>query len=302
MVNIYDIIQSLVPEYKITKKSSKRQHLVIKDIEKSKFTNFEPHGTFTNLFSCLLFQHGCTLEENKDCFPLRQPKDTLEENTGQYQTINEILYNFELDKLKEYMDSYEFNPLINIKKMSSLVTQNIVNNELILFLSGYFASNIYIYSFESKLLKIYYLEEQLDPNKKSIIIVNKKDLLSPNVGFQTFDKKVMLTHTSPLVLNLCESIYIIGIGLKENKVLEFGSPGSSTINPVKFVLGPALKIDNTITVDIDDNIFIDTGNFLEDDKDSNKYDLLEFNINIEEIYRKYSKDKLMKCICKYYKK
>jgi len=288
MVNIYDIIQTLVPEYKITKKSSKRQHLVIKDIEKSKFTNFEPYGTFTNLFSCLIFQH----------------ESTLSANIGQYQTIDEDSYNFELDKLKEYMESYEFNPLINIKKMSSLITQNIVNNELILFLSGYFSCNIYIYSFESKLLKIYYLEEQLDPSKKSIIIVNKKDSVSPNVGFQTFDEKVILTHTSPLVVDLCDSIYTIGIGLKENKVLIIGSPGSSEINPPEFVLGPALKTDveTSVTVDIDDNIFIDTSNVLEDDDDYNKYDLLEFNIDIEEIYKKYSREKLMKCICKYYEK
>ena len=41
--------------------------------------------------------------------------------------------------------------------MLNLIGQNIVNNELILFLSGYFNVNIYLYSFESKLLKIYYL-------------------------------------------------------------------------------------------------------------------------------------------------
>jgi len=153
MVNIYDIIQSIVPEYKITRKSSKRQHLVIKDIEKSKFTNFEPYGTFTNLFSCLLFQHESSLEKKTEYL-----SDRPLLSTGQYQTIDEISYNFELNKLKEYMESYEFNPLINIKKMLSLVTQNIVNNDLILFLSYYINLNIYIYSYESKLLKIYYLE------------------------------------------------------------------------------------------------------------------------------------------------
>jgi transcription initiation factor TFIIIB Brf1 subunit/transcription initiation factor TFIIB len=36
MINIYDIIQVLAPEYKISKKSSIKQHLVIKDIEKCK--------------------------------------------------------------------------------------------------------------------------------------------------------------------------------------------------------------------------------------------------------------------------
>ena len=285
MVNIYDIIQVLVPEYKITKKSSKKQHLIIKEIEKSKFTNFEPYGTFTNLFSCLLFQHESTIQIY---------------NLAQYNMIDELVYNSELSKLKKFIESYEFNPLINTKKILSLITQNLINNEMILFLSGYFNSNIYIYSFESNLLKIYYLDEQIDPNKKSIIIVSKKDTITPNLGFQTFEEKVELTHTSPIIIDLSTSIYTIAIGLKENKILDFGLPKSSLINPSEFILGPALKEGDQIV--LDDNIFIDTNYILEDDEDLNQYDLLEFNIDLNKIYIKYSKENLMKCICKYYKK
>ena len=294
MVNIYDIIQILAPEYKITKKSSKRQHLVIKEIEKCKFTNFEPHGTFTNLFSCLLFQHESIIKIA---------------DLDKYQIIDEIEYEIEVNKLKEYIESHQFNPLINTKKLLSLISQNIVNNELILFLSGYFNSNIYIYSFESKLLKIYYLEEQIDPDKKSFVIVYKKDLTTPNIGFQTFEEKVKLIHKSSLIIDLCIDIYTIAIGLKENKTLQIGDSGSSLLKPAEFNLGILEKTSdlseelnqNIIKSIIDDNIFIDNQINMEDDNELNKYDPLEFNIDLNKIYIKYSKENLMKLICKYYK-
>jgi len=285
MINIYDIIQVLAPEYKISKKSSVKQHLIIKEIEKCKFTNFEPHGTFTNLFSCLLFQHESTININ---------------SLFQYQTICQDIYDQELINLKNFIETYEFNPLINTKKMLNLITQNIVNNELILFLSGYFNSNIYIYSFESKLLKIYYLEEQIDPTKNSYVIVNKKDSLSPNIGFQTFAEKTKLNHTSLIITDLCKDIYTIAIGLKENKILEIGSPESSITNPPIFIIGLA---NRSVQIQIDDSIFTENAIELEDDEESNNFNILDHpNINIEEINFKYSRENLMKCICKYYGK
>lgn len=285
MINIYDIIQVLSPEYKVSKKSSVKQHLVIKDIEKSKFTNFEPHGTFTNLFSCLLFQHESTININ---------------SLGQYQTVNEDSYNQELVKLKEFIETHEFNPLINTKKMLSLITQNVINNELILFLSGYFNSNIYIYSFESKLLKIYYLEEQIDPTKNSYVIVQKKDTLTPNIGFQTIGEKLKLNHQSSIIVDLCKDIYTIAIGLKENKILEIGLSGSSITNPAIFVIG---LLESFQQIQISDDIFGDNIVELEEDEELNNYWNLDHpKINLKKINEKFSRENLMKCICKYYEK
>ena len=53
---------------------------------------------------------------------------------------------------------------------------------------------------------------------------------------------------------------------------------------------------------IDDNIFndLEINNYLEDDVEGNLYNPLEFKINIKKIYKKYSKENLMKEICKYY--
>jgi hypothetical protein len=281
MVNIYEIIQTLVPEYKLNKKSVKKQSLIIKQIEKTDFTNFEAIGTFANLFSCLLYQH-----ENLDI-----------NLSGTYNILNSDYYNMELNKLKEFIEKYEFNPLINSKKILNLIGQNIINNELILFLSGYFNVNIFIYSFETKLLKIYYLEDKLNSNKSSIVLVNKKDQLTPNIGYQTLQDKKKFKYTDDFIQNLCEDIYTIAIGLKENKKLEISFDNTNNLDDKLFIIG----LKETIFV-IDDSIFnsIDINRYLEDDIVANSYDPLEFKINLKEIYKKYSKEYLFQDIKKYY--
>ena len=303
MLNIYEIIKNLVPEYQITKSPIKKQILVIKQIEKTKMTNFEASATFKNLFSCLLYQHENSININ---------------SFDKYDNLDEEKYNSLLDNLKEFMEKYEFNSLINVKKMLNLIGQNTVNNELILFLSGYFNINIYLYSFESKLLKIYYLEDKLNINKKSIVLVMKKDLLTPNIGYQTLIEKKNFTYNDDFIQNLCKDIYIIAIGLKENKKLEIDMKSVEDKDNNIFITG-LKEIDNSLLV-IDDNIFndIDINNYLEDDvedqgcfttdciklqatKEKNYLTCLaEFKIDLKKIYKKYSKENLMKEICKYY--
>ena len=301
MLNIYEIIKNLVPEYQITKSPIKKQTLVIKQIEKTPMTNFEALGTFKNLFSCLLYQHENLININ---------------SSDKYDNLDEERYNCLLDNLKEFMEKYEFNSLINVKKMLNLIGQNTVNNELILFLSGYFNVNIYLYSFESKLLKIYYLEDKLNINKESIVLVMKKDLLTPNIGYQTLIEKNKFKYNDDFIQNLCKDIYIIAIGLKENKKLELDSLSIDEKDNNIFIIG--LKELNDSLV-IDDNIFndIDINNYLEDDVEDDvkqgcctklqaqkakhySSSLMEFKIDLKKIYKKYSKEKLMNEICKYY--
>jgi hypothetical protein len=221
--------------------------------------------------------------------------------SGTYNILDINYYNMELDKLKQFIEKYDFNPLINTKKILNLIGQNIINNEIILFLVGYFNVNIFIYSFETKLLKIYYLEDKLIPNKDSIVLVNKKDILTPNIGFQTLNEKKKFKYTDDFIQNLCEDIYIIAIGLKENKKLEISIPINNDTNNFLddklFIIG--LKGTEFI---IDDNIFdpIDINNYLENDDEANNYDPLEFKINLKQIYKKYYKENLMKDISIYY--
>jgi hypothetical protein len=281
MINIFEIIQTLVPDYKFNKKIIEKKSSIIKQIEKIKFTNFEYLGTFENLFSCLLYQHENLIENNL---------------LGTYNKLNQERYNQELDKLKDFMEKYDFNPLINIKKMLNLILQNIVNNELILFLSSYLNINIYIYSFETKLLKIYYLEENLDINKDSIVLVIKKDLLTPNIGYQTLEERIKFKYNDNFIQDLCRDIYTIPIGLKENKKLEIGN---NILNEKLFITGIKETSNEFI---INDNIFIDINlnNYLEDDINANSYHPLDFNINLKNLYKKFSKEKLMIEISKYY--
>jgi hypothetical protein len=286
MLNIYEIIKILVPEYQINRSPLKKQVLVIKQIEKTKMTNFECLGTFKNLFSCLLYQHENLINNNL---------------SDKYDNLDEEKYESLLEDLKEFMEKYEFNPLINVKKMLNLIGQNIINNELILFLSGYFNVNIYVYSFESKLLKIYYLEDKLNINKESIVLVMKKDLLTPNIGYQTLVEKKKFKYNDNFIQDLSKDIYIIAIGLKENKKLELEKEIQNDIDMIEnklFIIG---KKESEKIV-IDDNIFndLEINNYLEDDVEGNLYDPLEFKINIKKIYKKYSKENLMKEICKYY--
>jgi hypothetical protein len=201
--------------------------------------------------------------------------------------------------------------------MLNLIGQNTVNNELILFLSGYFNVNIYLYSFESKLLKIYYLEDKLNINKESIVLVMKKDLLTPNIGYQTLIEKNKFKYNDDFIQNLCKDIYIIAIGLKENKKIEINSLSVEDKDNNIFISG-LKELENSLLV-IDDNIFndIDINNYLEDDieeqeckeshytklqgqKAKNYLTLIEFKIDLKKIYKKYSKENLMNKICKYY--
>jgi hypothetical protein len=142
----------------------------------------------------------------------------------------------------------------------------------------------------------------------------KKDLLTPNIGYQTLIEKKKFKYNDDFIQNLCKDIYIIAIGLKENKKLELDSLSIDKIDNNIFITG-LKEVDNSLLV-IDDNIFndIDINNYLEDDIEdevstctklqilSKHYSssLIEFKIDLKKIYNKYSRENLMKEICKYY--
>ena len=274
MLNIYDILNVISPNYEIIK-----QNINIKKnyIETLEITNFDSSLSFTTFFSCLLYEY-----ENIN----------LEIINNNVQINPDILKN-EIDKLHIFMDKYEFNPLINIKKMSNLILQNIINNELILLLSGYFNLNIYIYSYDTELLKIFYLEDKLYTKKKSVILITKKDKYNPNIGYQTLLNKQILSYNDLIIQNLLKDIYIIPIGIKENKKFE--------ISDVKLEINFIISLKET-KFEITDDIFNDLI-ILEDDDNNNNY-FLELKtkykkLKINKIINTFSKKNLMTEIDKY---
>ena len=69
-----------------------------------------------------------------------------------------------------FLELTNINKNINRKKLINIIKHNIINNEVILLISGIFECNIWIYYEENNMFKVYYLEENFNKNKKNIII------------------------------------------------------------------------------------------------------------------------------------
>ena len=102
--------------------------LPVKDVnntlnEFEKYANvssYKTSKTFISFFNCILDQLGCDV-----------PTD-FESQTN------------DLSKLMETLDTYNFNTCFNIPKLINIISQNTINNELVVFLSGFFNINICI--------------------------------------------------------------------------------------------------------------------------------------------------------------
>lgn len=276
MINIYDIIQTLVPDYKISTNKTINNHK-FKKIDTIKCTNFISNQTFSSFFSCLLYSK---IDKNIILNSLDNDK------------IDDEILEQEIEKLKIYMEKYEFNELINVRKMMNMISKNMINNELILFLSGYFGLNIYLYSYDSKLLKIYYLEDKLYIEKESVIITMKKDRFSPEIGYQTLIDKQYYKYSDEFIQDLISDIYVISIGLQENKKLELSNISLDS----NFIKGEVKQENNIEENDLTDDIFRNQHE-LEDDTD-NIFN--NFKINIKKLLKMYDKNRMMIEINKYY--
>jgi hypothetical protein len=112
MINIYDIIQILVPDYKISTNTTTVNHK-FKKIDIVKCTNFISNQTFSTFFSCLLYSK---IDKN------------IILNSSDNDKINDNILEHEIDDLKRYIEKYEFNELINVRKLLNLVGKNMINN------------------------------------------------------------------------------------------------------------------------------------------------------------------------------
>ena len=225
-----------------------------------KTTHYKTSKSFTSLFNCIL-----------DLLNHDIPND--------FEAPSQNL----LD-LKEYMEAHDFNPLFNMNKLLNLISQNIVNNELILFLTGYFNVNIVVYSYETKIINAYYLEEKINVNKKTIFVALNDKINPPHYGYQgvliDIEEDNILTFMHPIIKLAVETLYVIPIGLIENKNLYFTN--APIDNDIEFNLG--IKKEEP---SIDEQLFIKCDkNILEDDID----------IKSVKNIKNFNKNKLLKII------
>ena len=120
-----------------------------------------------------------------------------------------------------FLELTNINKNINRKKLINIIKHNIINNEVILLISGIFECNIWIYYEENNMFKVYYLEENFNKNKKNIIISFGKIKDSIEYGYQmcyTDTNKIKLfNYNDKIIQDFITNYLIIPIGLEENK-------------------------------------------------------------------------------------
>jgi len=181
-------------------------------------------------------------------------------------------YQFDLEKERiiETLSNFEFNEMMNSKKTLIMINQNIVNNEVILFLSGFYEMNIFVYSTKSKIMKIYYLEDTLCVNKQSNLVFLTQNPNTLEQGYQVREQSQLFNYKDDYIQGLLESIYIIPIGLIENKKLIT----SEKLDSVDFITGKIEPIKEFIT---EDSIFNPSSQItLKDDFDIDNFDIVQF--------------------------
>lgn len=109
-----------------------------------------------------------------------------------------------------FLEKTSINKNINKKKLITLLKGNVINNDVLLLLSGFFEINIWIYYKINKTIKVFYLDTYLNIDKKNIVFVNDKD------GYKRAD--IELYNSDDKDFSEFINKYInIPIGLKENK-------------------------------------------------------------------------------------
>lgn len=158
--------------------------------------------------------------------------------------------------LKAFDNYYDFiliflqltniNKNINRKKLINIIKHNIINNEVILLISGIFECNIWIYYEENNMFKVYYLEESFNKNKQNVVISFGKITDSIEYGYQMcyIDDVKLFDYNHQIIQSFFSNYLIIPIGLEENKKLVYNNNES---NPL---------LDNLDQIIINDNFII----------------------------------------------
>lgn len=136
------------------------------------------------------------------------------------------------DFILNFLQLTNINRNINRKKLINIIKHNIINNEVILLISGIFECNIWIYYEENNIFKVYYLEETFNTNKKNVIISFVKIKDSIEYGYQMcyIDKIKLFDYNHEIIQDFCTNYLIIPIGLEENKKLKYNDNDNDNEN------------------------------------------------------------------------
>jgi hypothetical protein len=146
-----------------------------------------------------------------------------------------------------FLQLTNINKNINRKKLINIIKHNIINNEVILLISGIFECNIWIYYEENNMFKVYYLEESFNKNKQNVIISFGKIKDSIEYGYQMCYindvKMTLFDYNHKIIQSFFSNYLIIPIGLEENKKLVYNNNEN---NPLLENLDQIIINDNLI--------------------------------------------------------
>ena len=144
-----------------------------------------------------------------------------------------------------FLELTNINKNINRKKLINIIKHNIINNEVILLISGIFECNIWIYYEENNMFKVYYLEDNFNKNKKNIIIAFGKIKDSIEYGYQMCytDKIKLFNYNDKIIQDFIINYLIIPIGLEENKQILYNDNDKYN-NPLFQNLDEVITNDN----------------------------------------------------------
>ena len=239
--------------------------------------------SLSHIITVLCPDYKFVCEENVIKKEIIIDKTSIKAKTTYIQMLSCILFNFksepydletELQKINDTLEKYIFNDMFNIKKVIVSIEQNIVNNDVLLFLSAYYNINIYVYNEICKILKIYYIEDLLYTTKKCILLVVNEDNDYQTTNVSINDDYSYFNKTFPNILQ-------VAIGLQNNKILEMSD---NEIIPVNFIIGK-----------INDNKIIINEMFMSDIENSNlKSNLLDVHVDKYSAFLLLMKDSVSK--------
>jgi hypothetical protein len=199
IMNLETIVSILCPSYVRSETPRKLLNNVSIEIHTTKF---EQNATVTKLDNNL-----CNFLSFYDCL------------------VSFLEINNDLTYMLELMETHNFIDCFNIPKLSHMMTQNMINNELILFMSAYYNINIGVYNYETKIMQMYYIEDAMNTEKPTMILRlcdSKNNIESKsNKEYQIMSFKER--SVKPLMKYIIDNILVAPIGKIENKKFMFGN-------------------------------------------------------------------------------